>query len=353
VSNGTSYDDCPSGVLYDAGCKTCQSGDGDGDGDGDCTPVTRTLVTGIDFDSGALLRLVSSFPIPTFGSGEAQVVGWGNNPGEEGGHTTTQKPAGVIDVSDDPGFDTSFETTYGLNLSKSGTGACDIAIRVRADYGTGASSVLLDELVQSVGSSAADEMPPVNRSVLVPSLAAIQAVIPSADQTPKVTLHAEQLDNAGGAVTIQANSQWYAKQIFPVVETVEIENCESSTPPPVCPAVTEVRIYDNSNPASPVLLDTKAPGTGPFFLGPQVSIPILAEIDIDMPINPPEWSIAFVPGDPPDPPIAVGYAAQTWTIQYTHPFPSTLPTVVGATLSQLPAFGTCEFTEALTSSVPA
>lgn len=247
---------------------------------GDCAPVARSIVTGIDFDSGALLRLFADFSVPGFGSGEAQITGWSNNPGEEGGHTTTIKPSGEFVVSDDPAFDVPFETTYGLNLSKLGLGSCDVAIRVRADYGTGASGVLLDELIQSIGSTAADEMPPVGRSVLVPSLKAIQEVIPTADQTPVVTLHVEQLDNALGSVEILANSQWYAKQIFPKVESIEVLNCEAATPPADCPSVTRVFVQFGANP--PTSWDWTVPDP-PFVIGIGTPVNVIFEFDGPLP----------------------------------------------------------------------
>lgn len=114
---------------------------------------------------------------------------------------------------------------------------------------------------------------------------------------------------------------------------------------PECPSVVEVRIYDNTNPLLPVLLNTKGPGAPAYVLGFNDTRPVLVEIDLDMAVNPPDWTQTY-DADLPSPPTSLSYAVQTYTLEYVSPGGLTL---VRTRFDQIPA-PNCTWTEELTRS---
>ena len=119
-----------------------------------------------------------------------------------------------------------------------------------------------------------------------------------------------------------------------------------------CPSVVEVRIYDNTTAGSPALLATKAPGAGPHSLGAGGGTPILVEIQLDIAINPADWSFDYDGGSAPDAPLASSYASQVYTLEYVHPTPGgAFPNIVAVAFEQAAGLDGCSFSEALTSAV--
>jgi len=341
--SGSSYDQCPSGVDYDAGCKQClPGGDGDGDGDGDCTPVARTFVTGVQEDSGAFCEIVGPFPL-AIPSGAPLVLPLSLVASGGGASLITVPSSAVVFTAD-----ALHKAACNLGLIKLRGGANVCRITCEAQYGPPFAPwapVPGGVFDVSLGGFASDELPPISfeAPLFSPSFAGQPGPV-------RFRWTAQEVGGGGGPIALYRGFV-YGFQIQPVVTTETISNCESSSPPETCPQVTEVRIYDVGG-VSPILLATKGPGDPPFFLGFNQNTQIQAEIDIDIPINPVEWSQTFADGDTPDPPTAVGYASQTWTVAYTHPLPSTSTTVV-TRFDKLPAFGTCTLTEALTVSAAA
>ena len=313
---------------------------GDGDGDGDCTPVERTFVTSVQEDSGAFCEVVGAFPL-TIPSAAPLVLPLMLK-ASGGGASLITSPSSAVQFT----ADALHKAACNLGIIKLGGGANVCRITCEAQYGPPfAPWAPVDGGVfdVSLGGFASDELPPISfeAPLFSPSFAGQPGPV-------RFRWTVQEVGGGGGPIALYRGFV-YGFQIQPVVTTETIQNCESSTTPPACPNVTEVRIYDNRDPGSRVLLATKGPGAPAFVLGPSQFIPIYVEIDIDQDITAPEWALDWALGDNPDPPIAIGYASQTWQISYTQPAPTGGPTsTVAARLSQLREFGECEFSEALT-----
>lgn len=318
-------------VPFDAG--------GDGDGDGDCTPVERTFVTSVQEDSGAFCEVVGPFPltIPT----AAPLVLPLTLIASAGGASLITSPSSAVEFT----ADALHKAACNLGIIKLGGGANVCRITCEAQYGPPFAPwapVPGGVFDVSLGGFASDELPPISfeAPLFSPSFAGQPGPV-------RFRWTAQEVGGGGGPLALYRGFV-YGFQIQPVVTTETVNNCEGPAVAP-CPQVTEVRIFDNTDPLRPVLIATKGPGAPPTFLGPNSNLPILAEIDLDIPVNPADWSLSFADGDAPAPPVSVSYASQTWSIQYTHPLPSTVSTVV-ARFDQNPDAGPCTFSEALTTS---
>lgn len=318
-------------VPFDAG--------GDGGGDGDCTPVERTFVTSVQEDSGAFCEVVGPFPL-TIPSAAPLVLPL-TLIASGGGASLITSPSSAVEFT----ADALHKAACNLGVIKLGGGANVCRITCEAQYGPPFAPwapVPGGVFDVSLGGFASDELPPISfeAPLFSPSFAGQPGPV-------RFRWTAQEVGGGGGPLALYRGFV-YGFQIQPVVTTETVNNCEGPAVAP-CPQVTEVRIYDNTDPLRPVLIATKGPGAPPTFLGPNSNLPILAEIDLDIPVNPADWSLSFADGDAPAPPVSVGYASQTWSIQYTHPLPSTVSTVVGR-FDQNPDAGTCTFSEALTTS---
>jgi len=323
------------GQLQDRG----GDGDGDGDGDGECVAVERTFVTGVSEDSGAFCEVAGSLPLEIPSASPLVIplalVAAG------GGASLITSPSSAVQFT----ADALHKAACNLGLVKIGGGANVCRVTCEAQYGPTSSPwspVPGGVFDVSLGGFASDELPPISfeAPLFSPGFAGQPGPV-------RFRWTVQEVGGGGGPIALYRGFV-YGFQIQPVVTTETIQNCESSTPPPACPNVTEVRIYDNTDPGNRVLLDTKPPGQPPFNLGLNQTISIYVEIDIDQPVNPVEWATDFALGDTPDPPVAVGYSAQTWSVSYTQPAPSPNNSVIAVRFSQLREFGSCEFDEALT-----
>lgn len=312
---------------------------GDGDGDGDCTPVERTFVTSVQEDSGAFCEVVGPFPL-TIPSASPIVLPL-SLVAAGGGASLVTVPSSAVEFT----ADALHKAACNLGLIKLGGGSNVCRITCEAQYGSALSpwsAVPGGVFDVSLGGFASDELPPISfeAPLFSPSFAGQPGPV-------RFRWTAQEVGGGGGPLALYRGFV-YGFQIQPVVTTATVNNCEGPAVAP-CPQVTEVRVFDNSNPLLPVLIATKGPGAPPTFLGFNSNLPVLVEIDVDIPMNASDWSISFADGSPPDAPISVGYGAQTWTVSYTHPQPSSLTEVV-ARFDQNPDAGTCTFSEALTVS---
>lgn len=318
-------------VPFDAG--------GDGDGDGDCTPIEQTFVTDVQEDSGAFCEVVGPFPLTI--PAAAPLVLPLTLIASGGGASLITLPTSAVEFT----ADALHKAACNLGLIKLGGGANVCRITCEAQYGapfTPWAAVPGGVFDVSLGGFAPDELPPISfeAPLFSPTFAGQPGPV-------RFRWTAQEIGGGGGPLALYRGFV-YGFQIQPVVTSVTINNCEKPAVDP-CPRVTEVRIYDNTDPLSPVLIATKGPGEPPTFVGFNSNIAIRAEVDIDQPVDPLDWLVSLDGIDMPDPPISISYASQTWDLQYTHPLPSTISTVE-ARFAQERSVGICAFSEQLTTS---
>ena len=329
MSGASNYGSCPAGAAYDSTNKNC-AGDGDGDGDGDtCEPVTRTFVTSVIFDSLADLLLgtpATPLPIawPTIAASPVQLAQW--NVLSTMGSTTADGVAGEISV----GLDTAFETTLNMNIDKPSANASDLRVQLIADYGPAGDQVV-GTWDFGIGGSSPDELVALSFSCRVPSASAIGGpAVP-----PTVRAELTRIGGNNNAININ-RADWYTKQCLPIIESLTIENCES-TVAPSCPNLTRILVSEGGNP--PVSWDWTVPDP-PIVVGDTAPVFIIFEFDGPLP---------DIPGTTVSPPNVgpiswnPGTNQLSWT--FSQPSGDTFPKVTSSTCEY-------EFADPTTTGVP-
>lgn len=233
--SGPSYDQCPSGVAYDAGCKECETG-GDGDGDGDCSPVSRTFVTDVQEDSGAFCELAGTLPlvVPT-----AAPLVLPLTLIAAGGGASLSGPGAVEFTAD-----ALHKAACNLGLIKLAGGANRCRISCEAQYGPPVapwSAVPGGVFDVSLGGFAADELPPISfeAPLFSPSFAGQPGPV-------RFRWTVQEVGGGGGPIALYRGFV-YGFQIQPVVTRASVNNCEV---PIACPSITSITVDTGGGPAS-------------------------------------------------------------------------------------------------------
>jgi len=279
----------------------------------ECVPVARTFVTSVQEDSGAFCEVTG--PLPLIIPAASPLVLPLTLTAASGGASLL--PSNEIQFT----ADALHKAAANLGIIKLGGGANVVQILCQASYGPiGAPWVTVPggEFEVSLGGAASDELPPI--SFEAPLFSPTFAGQPS---PARFRWTAQVVGGGGGPIALYRGFV-YGFQIQPVVETISISNCETPTPPPVCPLAVSATLSVNGSPVAWSL------GDPPFNAPAGASVEFVLELDGDLPdptLDASEPGVAVY-----SPSAGPTSATITWAWSQS-PFPQQ----VNAT------FGTCEY----------